>query len=382
MKTGELRNVIFISFSQFGVAFSFHFVYIFLPFYVAGMSTYSPRETLLWVGAIMGSTSLCLALTSPACGSLAHRFSPKLLFVGGMVIQAILFLVFGFANTLPGLLALRILQGAFGGISTIGLIIISVSSSAEKRAFHFGVFQSGLSLGQLIGPSLGVFAVAAFGYQSAFVSASLILFASALFCHMYVTPVPALPKETKSSIWSTLDKRILTGALLCMTATTHLGFLPSVLPQVFERFGLDQATALKWAGPIVMFYTAASMTGTYGWSYLSRKTGVRRMIDFLLLSAVLLPALLAFTNGLASFTIVVMLEMGMVAAIVPLAMSIFAAEPKGNVIGFLNSSRFVAMALGPMLATSLVAFANLPTLYLCMSGITLATYLVYKAFLK
>jgi hypothetical protein len=63
-------------------------------------------------------------------------------------------------------------------------------------------------------------------------------------------------------------------------------------------------------------------------------------------------------------------------------MSIFAAEPKGNVIGFLNSSRFVAMALGPMLATSLVAFANLPTLYLCMSGITLATYLVYKAFLK
>jgi hypothetical protein len=35
-----------------------------------------------------------------------------------------------------------------------------------------------------------------------------------------------------------------------------------------------------------------------------------------------------------------------------------------------------------MLATSLVAFANLPALYLCMSGITLATYVVYKAFLK
>jgi DHA1 family multidrug resistance protein-like MFS transporter len=382
MKSGGLHNVIFISFSQFGVAFSFQFVYIFLPFYVAGMSQHSPQATLLWVGAIMGSTSLCLALTSPACGSLAHRFRPKSLYVAGMVIQATLFLVFGFATTLPGLLILRMLQGAFGGISTIGLIIISLSSSEEKRAFHFGIFQSGISLGQLIGPSLGVFAVAAFGYQWAFISASLILFASSLFCYMYVTPMLPLPSETKSSIWSTLDKRVLTGAMLLMTATTHLGFLPSVLPQVFERFGLDQATALRWAGPIVMFYTATSMIGTYAWSYLSRRIGVRRMTDFLLLSGVVLPALLAFTNGLASFTIVVMLEMGMVAAIVPLAMSIFAAEPKGNVIGFLNSSRFVAMALGPMLATSLVAFANLPTLYLCMSGITLATYLVYKVFLK
>jgi MFS transporter, DHA1 family, multidrug resistance protein len=382
MRSGELRNVIFISFSQFGVAFSFHFVYIFLPFYVAGMSPYPPRETLLWVGAIMGSTSLCLALTSPACGSLAHRFRPKMLYVAGMVIQAILFLLFGFATTLHGLFALRILQGAFGGISTIGLIIISVASSAEKRAFHFGIFQSGLSLGQLIGPSLGVFAVAAFGYEWAFISASLVLFASALFCYLYATPVPALPRETKSSMWSSLDRRILAGALLCMTATTHLGFLPSIFPQVFEGFGLDRATALKWAGPIVMFYTATAMIGTYAWSYLSRKTGVRKMIDFLLLSAAVLPALLVFAKGLASFTIVVMLEMGMVAALVPLAMSIFAEEQKGNIIGFLNSARFVAMALGPMLATSLVAFVNLSTLYLCMSGITLATYIAYKAFLR
>lgn len=382
MKSGELRNVIFISFSQFGVAFSFHFVYIFLPFYVAAMSPYSHRETLLWVGAIMGSTSFCLALTSPLFGSLAHRFRPKALYVAGMVIQAVIFLLFCFATTLPGLFALRILQGAFGGISTIGLIIISVTSSAEKRAFHFGMFQSGLSLGQLIGPSLGIFAVAALGYEMAFISASLILFASALFCYMYVTPVSALPKETRSSMRSILDKRILTGALLCMIATTHLGFLPGVFPQVFERFGLDRATGLKWAGPIVMFYTATSMLGTYGWSYLSRRTGVRRMIDFLLLSAVVLPALLVFTEGLASFTIVVMLEMGVVAAIVPLAMSIFAAEPRGNVIGFLNSSRFVAMALGPMLATSLVAFVSLPALYLSMSGITLAIYVVYKFFLK
>jgi hypothetical protein len=53
-------------------------------------------------------------------------------------------------------------------------------------------------------------------------------------------------------------------------------------------------------------------------------------------------------------------------------MSIFAKESKGNVIGFLNSARFAGNAFGPMIATTLLAFSNLPILYLFISLITLS----------
>jgi sugar phosphate permease len=124
------------------------------------------------------------------------------------------------------------------------------------------------------------------------------------------------------------------------------------------------------------------MIGTYAWSFLSRRTGVKKMINFLLLSGALLPIMLVFAQEIRSFTLILMLEVGMVAAIIPLTISMFAAEPKGNVIGFMNAARFVGMAVGPILASSLLAFANTTTLYLAVSGITLAAYLACRAFIR
>ena len=382
MKRTEFRNVIFISFSQFGTALAFNIMYVFLPFYISGVSPYGARDTLLWTGAILGSTGLCLAFTAPGWGSLTHRFGPKSIYLIGIVSQSVLSLLMGFSTDLHVLLILRLLMGGFGGVSTAGLIIVSVSSSPQNRAFHFGIFQSSLTLGQLIGPPAGTFAVAMLGYQWAFVSAALIMFAASVFCYLYVAKLPPLPKEMKSSAWSALDKRTLTGWMLCLSATIHLTFLPSIFPLVSQRFGLDTKVALKWAGLIVMLYTSTSMIGTYLWSFLAGRVGVRRMLNILLLSGVVLPALLLVATDITSFTVVVMLETGMVAAIIPLTISIFAAEPKGSVIGFINAARFVGMALGPILATSLLAFADLPALYLSISGITLAAYLGFRAFIK
>lgn len=85
------RNLIFISFSQFGAAFSFNFVNVFLPFYILKISPYSLQTTLLWVGAIIGSTGLCSALASTFWGSLTHHFSPKWLYLRGMIAHSVIF---------------------------------------------------------------------------------------------------------------------------------------------------------------------------------------------------------------------------------------------------------------------------------------------------
>jgi hypothetical protein len=66
-----------------------------------------------------------------------------------------------------------------------------------------------------------------------------------------------------------------------------------------------------------------------------------------------------------------MIQTGLIAATIPLVISIFATELKGGAIGFLNSARFAGNALGPIMATSVLAVSNLTSLYLLISGLTL-----------
>jgi DHA1 family multidrug resistance protein-like MFS transporter len=139
---------------------------------------------------------------------------------------------------------------------------------------------------------------------------------------------------------------------------------------------------LKLSGTIVMLYTATAMIGTYVWSWLSRKFGLYRMITFLFAFGILLQSLLAFSKGIVDFTVIRMVQTCLVAATIPLVISIFASESKGGIIGLLNSARFAGNALGPILATSILAFSNLTGLYLFISGMTLFAFLGFKFFFK
>jgi MFS transporter, DHA1 family, multidrug resistance protein len=376
------KNVISVSFSQFGNAFSSNFVQIFFPFYILKISPYPVQYTLLWTGAIMGAASLCAAMTSPFWGSLAHRFSPKLLYLRSLMVNVVSFFLMGFTTDLHLLFILRVIQGLAAGTSTIGLIIISASSTKERISSDIGLFQSSITLGQLIGPLLGSIAAVTFGYRGAFIAASCVVFSSFIFGYLYVLNVPPLPKKERSSGKATLDKRILIGGFLCFTAMVQMGFLPSVLPNVFETFQYEHATALKLAGTVVLCYTVTAMIGTYVWSLLSRRIGIYRMITILFVLGILLQSMLAFSRGVIDFTIIRMLQTGFVAATFPLVISIFASGSKGSTIGFLNATRFAGNALGPMLATSILAYTNLTTVYFFISGITLLAFLGFRAFFK
>jgi DHA1 family multidrug resistance protein-like MFS transporter len=381
MQEPSRRNLLLISFSQFGATFSFNFVGVFLPFLIFKISPYSYQQTLLWVGVIIGSTGVFTALTSTFWGSLTHRFSPKKLYLRGLLIHLVMFLLMGFTTNLYLLLILRIGQGFVGGVSTIGLIIVSSSSRKEKIQADIGIFQSAMTLGQLVGPPLGSLAAALFGFRGAFLSASAVLLASFLFCYHYVTDVPLLT-EVKSFDHPRLNKQILIGWMLCFTAQTQLTFLPSVLPKVFERMTIEQSLALKLAGLVVMLYTATAMVGTYVWSWLSGRWGIYKTVAYLCVGGILFQSLLALSRGILDFTIIRMAQTGLVAAAIPLIISMFLSDPRGSTVGFLNSARFAGNALGPMIATSVLAFSNLATLYLFISGISLVALLSFRRTFK
>ena len=360
------------------MASSVNFITVMLPFYVLKISPYSSQETLIWIGWIMGASHIVVIFASNFWGMLTSRFSPKLLYMRGLLANLVLFFLMGFTSDLRVLLVLRILQGVFGGISTVGLIIISSSSSQEKISSDIGFFQTFQTMGFLVGPPMGAFAASVFGYQGAFVSASVILFVVLVFCYLYVKEVPLQQEKESFFGRSNMNRQTVMGWLLSFMVMVQLMFLPSILPNVLERFNLGKDIALKWAGVVIMLYTATATFSTYFWPKFSRRVGRERMIFFLVLLGSLFQALLSFSRGTIDFIVIRMIQTGLIAGAIPLVISIFAVRQKGSVIGFLNSGRFAGHAFGPIMATSVLAVSNLPSLYLLISGLTLLALFAFK----
>ena len=106
------------------------------------------------------------------------------------------------------------------------------------------------------------------------------------------------------------------------------------------------------------------------------------MVTFLFAFSILFQIMLAFCQGVTLFTAVRMVQTGLVAATFPLIISIFAGELKGSTIGFLNSARFAGNALGPFIATSVLAISDLTSLYFFIGVLTFFVLLTFKLLFK
>jgi MFS family permease len=324
---------------------------------------------MLWIGMIMGATSMVAALAAPFWGSLTARIRPKLLFEAGILFNGVIFFIMGFVESLPLLLGLRLIQGALGAVSTIGLVLITASAPRNSLPKYLGLFQNSMTAGQLVGPPLGAYAVTLFGHHSPFILALVVVALSLIYCHGHVRDIPVQPRPPRQG--KPLTGGILWGWGLVIVGTIHLLFLPSVLPHVLAGFGVTGQEAITTAGTIMMAYTAAAIVGNYVLVGLASRYGLTRLIAGACLSAAALQLLLYFSAGVYSFTLIRVLQTGMIAAVIPLVLSAFAGERGGTTLGFLNSGRFVGNAVGPMMSTAILAHFGLPTLYLTIAGLTL-----------
>jgi MFS family permease len=122
-----------------------------------------------------------------------------------------------------------------------------------------------------------------------------------------------------------------------------------------------------------MSYTFTAISGNYLLSRLSSKIGLMKVITIACISGACFQVLLILSGGVLSFMVIRMIQMGFIAAVFPLTISIFARDAAGRTIGFLNSSRFAGSAVGPLMATFVLAYSNSLTLYILIAGLTLGS---------
>jgi MFS family permease len=345
--------------------FAWSFVYVSLPFYIQRLSTRDPASTLRWTGWILGISPLTTVITAPIWGRLGGKGSPKTLYVVVEFLQGIGFFLMAMARTLPQLFFARLLLGVMGAASTFAFIIAGRSRDAHVRR-EVSAIQSAMTVGQILGPLAGAVAAARIGFVPSFLLGGVILWGCAALVQWGVRapePPPAPDAAPRTISW----REVRTVCLVVLAGSIQAFFLTAVLPQILPPLGVASGDRLEVGGVIIFVSGVAAALGALAAARLAELLGERRTVRwFLALSSGFL-ALLGSMPNVWGFGAVRFLQMLCVAPVFPLAVGRVAQRAGGEAIGLVNSSRIGASFIGPVVATTVLAWTSPAVVYLLLA---------------
>ena len=349
--------------------FAWSFIYVSLPFHIQKMSTLDEAATLRWTGWILGISPLITVVTAPLSGRLGERIDPKRGFIAVQVLQGLGFLGMALARTLPEMLLARMLLGLMGAVSTFAYIMVGRSGGDVRRQVSY--IQSGTTLGQVLGPAAGALVAAQIGFRRSSVIGAFMLWG----CSALVSwGVPSgRPRDAAEGAARTTSLReLVTVALVVLAGSTQVFFLTSILPQILPPLGVPVESTLEVGGVLIFVTGVAAALGAMAAPRLADLMGDRQAVLWFLLGSSCCLALLGAMGHVWSFGVIRFLQVLCIAPVFPLAVAAIAARASGEAIGFINSSRIGAAFIGPVLATTLLAWMRPSLVYLVLAALGLA----------
>jgi len=348
--------------------FAWSFVFVSLPFYVQTLSTLDAASTLRWTGWILGITNLVTVVTAPVWGRLGARHDPKTLYVWVELLQGVTFFAMAAARTLGELFVVRFVLGGWGAASTFAFMLAGRARDAADVRRQVSLIQSALTVGQVMGPLIGAVAAARLGFRLSFVVGGLILLGCTALVYRAVT-VPPAPRATQERGGPTNWRDVAGVAAIILAGSIQLQFLPAILPEILPALGVEHDDLLEVGGFVMFVSGVAAALGAVAAPRLADALPEARLIPvLLLLSSVVLVAFGLATSvwllGTLRF-----LQVLCIAPVFPIVVARIAHRARGDAIGFINSARIAAAFLGPVIATTLLAWAPAPALYACLGAV-------------
>ena len=356
--------------AMFFGSFSWSFVYISLPFHIQRISTSDAAGTLTWTGWIMGITPLATVLTAPLWGRWAERGNPKTLYAMVQVTQGLAFLGTAAARTLIELFLCRIVLGVTGAASTFAFVSAGRSDDPRDVRRQVAAIQSGMTIGQVIGPLVGAIAAARLGFRASFVLGAAILFGCGALVRWGMpdrNDAAASGASAARPNWR--DVFAVSGIVL--GGSTQIFFLTSILPQVLPNLGVADDRTLEVGGLVIFASAVAAALGSVLASRFADWLPERRLISGLLVLSSIFVVALAPVRNVWAYGALRFLQVLCIAPVFPLAVARI-AQSGGVAIGVVNSARIGAAFVGPVLATTLLAWSATGALYASLALIGLA----------
>jgi len=143
-----------------------------LPKYVEHMGA-----TAAMIGLVSGIFGITALGIRPFVGAITAYFDKKYLLAITVSIILLAFLCYGFADSIPMIIAGRLLQGVgMGFLAPLNLALASNALPSGKLASGIGIFSLGQAIATAVGPNIAISLTKASGYSTTFfISAGLLI---------------------------------------------------------------------------------------------------------------------------------------------------------------------------------------------------------------
>jgi MFS family permease len=356
---GVLAAVMFL------VSFAWSSVYVGLPFYVERITRLQPGTTIAWTGWILGISSLVSMIASPLWARWAAHADARTAAVVLQVLQALGFLGAAFADSPLELFVARFLLGAVGATSTLLFLLAGRATDPAERRQKLALIQSANTAGQIVAPLVGAVAAARLGFRLSFALGGLVLAGCSALLQWGQPPAgPSGPATTARRRRPVPARLVALISAVALVGAAQEAFLASVLPQVLPGFGVDPDEVVHSAGLLIFLSGVAAAVGGLAAPRLAAEIPPRRLLPALLAGSSALMLAFSFARSLWLYAVLRTAQSLCLAPLFPLLVARMSRH--GEAIGILNAARSGGNFLGPVVATSLLAWGPSWTVYLLL----------------
>ena len=194
---GGMRNVWIITASMTVLAICYTMIIPFLPIYLLELGV-PKADVALWSGLVFGITFLIAGIMAPIWGKIADNKGKKRMALRAGFAIAVSYVLIGMVTNQYQLLMGRALVGFANGFYPAAMTMVSLSVDEKQVGRALGIFQTGLILGNVIGPFLGGAVESVVGMRPVFYISGIAVFIATLAV-LFLVKEPKLEVENTTS---------------------------------------------------------------------------------------------------------------------------------------------------------------------------------------
>ncbi len=354
---------------QFLVSVAFMLMGSFMPLFISSEFNETLIEATGWTGTSSFIASTIMAITAPFWGWMCDRVGTKKILLFVLSGNIIVYTGMAFSTNVLQIVFFRALQGGFGGMSTVMFAIVAsaVSPHDLKKALSYQM--AAMTMGGLVAPGIGGVLAAVIGYRLT-MGVSAILFILIFPMVLLLTLPPPSSKDLNSKSFKFSDfKALIPDIISLILVYICISFIAPTVSWFLDSFGVPKDQLLLWTAVATILNGVAFAVATP----LLSETVTDRTLPLLSLVAAVVIMSTAFVFDPVYF-IVLRIVIGAIQAGIPPNLLGGKSARKGTGMGFLNSARFFGMAVGPILATTILGDGLSPRpfyMYAVMAAISL-----------
>jgi DHA1 family multidrug resistance protein-like MFS transporter len=323
------------------------------------------------VGLSQSGYYIALAIFAPIWGHLSDVLGKRMMLIRSLFGAAVGVVLMLFARTPWQFLLLRIALGCLAGSQTAATVLTAGIVPASEIAFTLGLLQTGVALGNILGPLIGGIISDFMGHRMAFLAGGLVLAIAGFIVLKGVDDDRHEPKtgvKSKKKTGLKPDFRIVFHAPVLLLLLLPISFalqaatnmVTPMLPLFLKELSLNNGGSIEYIGSstgLVLGIGAASTaiaTMVAGKKALS--LGYWKTLIFCLCAGSILTTPQAFVSSIIQLTIFRALSSFFIGGAIPVLQAIIATstdkEHQGSVFGINASVSFIGGALGPVIGAA------------------------------